>query len=615
MILGFSTLFIAICISIVAAYYSILGLTAIFAAAFWPVVIMGTALEAGKIMTTVWLHKNWQRAQIQYKLYLLPAVFMLMFLTSMGIFGFLSKAHIDQTSGSQESVAQVQRITTEIGRQKGIIERAEDRLKKLETVGTGVDANVQGQINTEQQRIDGALTRIKPAIDEQNQIIASQTKLYTDQIARIDEQLSTLQRYIDSNEVAKAQSMVGAASDGNWGTGTANAVRNWQAARNRDRTSLVSKLETLENNNPSISAARKEISRLRADADTQINESNKLINRLREQLGKTSSEDATKSLDEQQNIIKAANTEIDALTQKKYTLEAEYRKLEAEVGPVKYIAEFIYDGNTDKNLLEKAVRWVIILIVAVFDPLALVLILAGAKQIEWAMIDRRRRQPNVSQPIEEKSEEKKTETNFLYVRPVAEDYTITESVVNTQVTTEHTEPIVVNKTKVKRDIKKRRERKNKEEQIINEVSSLIAEETLTETESTPPAPELTARELQRIREAAPGKGRGAMYSTPIVPDNTPALGKASSTGFGNEYPSNPQKGDLFLRVDSLPNRLFKYNGNKWIEVDKNQTDVYAYEEQYIKYLVEQIDAGTHDPESLTDVEREQIQQYLRKNVQ
>jgi hypothetical protein len=121
--------------------------------------------------------------------------------------------------------------------------------------------------------------------------------------------------------------------------------------------------------------------------------------------------------------------------------------------------------------------------------------------------------------------------------------------------------------------------------------------------------------LQRIREAAPGEGRGAMYSTPIVPDNTPALGKASSTGFGNEYPSNPQKGDLFLRVDSLPNRLFKYNGNKWIEVDKNQTDVYAYEEQYIKYLVEQIDAGTHDPESLTDVEREQIQQYLRKNVQ
>jgi hypothetical protein len=400
--------------------------------------------------------------------------------------------------------------------------------------------------------------------------------------------------------------MVGAASDGNWGAGTANAVRNWQAARNRDRTSLVGKLEALENNNPSISAARKEISRLRADADTQINESNKLINRLREQLGKTSSEDATKSLDEQQNIIKAANTEIDTLTQKKYTLEAEYRKLEAEVGPVKYIAEFIYEGNADNNILEKAVRWVIILIVAVFDPLALVLILAGTKQIEWAIIDRRRRYP-----VEEKLEEKKTEPSL-----VAEDYTSTEPVINTQqVTTEHTEPIIVNKTKVKRDIKKRRERKNKEEQIINEVSALIAEETLAETESTPTEPELTARELQRIREAAPGRGRGAMYSTPIVPDNTPVLGKASSTGFGNEYPSNPQKGDLFLRVDFLPNRLFKYNGNKWIEVDKNQTDVYAYEEQYIKYLVEQIDAGKHDPESLTDVEREQIQQYLRKNVQ
>ena len=605
MILGFFTLAIAICISIVAAYYSILGLTAIFAAAFWPIVIMGSALESGKVMATVWLHKNWHRAGIQYKLYLVPAVFMLMFLTSMGIFGFLSKAHIDQTTGSQESVAQVQRIEVEVGRQKGIIERAEDRLKKLETVGTGVDANVQGQINTEQQRIDGAYARIKPAIDEQNQIIAGQTKLYTDQIARIDEQLSTLQRYIDSNEIAKAQSMVGTASDGNWGAGTAAAVRNWQAARNRDRTALVGKLEALENNNPSISAARKEISRLRADADTQINESNRLINRLREQLGKTSSEDANKALEEQQNIIKVANTEIDTLTQKKYALEAEYRKLEAEVGPVKYIAEFIYDGDADKNILEKAVRWVIILIVAVFDPLALVLILAGTKQIEWALQGiRTRREPTAVQPVDDKQLQHLSET----VTQFQEE--------NVQLRNDNNRLTNINNdlnSKLEKKTSKKSRQKS-DEDIINEVSELIAEETLTVTEPEP-APELTPREIQRIKEAVPGQNRGAMYSTPIVPDNSPIVGTASSTSFGNEYPANPQKGDLFLRVDFLPNRLFKYNGNKWIEVDKNQTDVYIYDEQYVKYLVEQIDAGKHDPELLTDVEREQIQQYLRKNVQ
>lgn len=599
MILGFTTLFIAICISIVAAYYSILGLTAIFAAAFWPVVIMGSALEAGKIMSTVWLHKNWHRAQIQYKLYLLPAVFMLMFLTSMGIFGFLSKAHIDQTSGSQESVAQVQRITTEIGRQKGIIERAEDRLKKLETAGTGVDANVQGQINTEQQRIDGAYARIKPAIDEQNQIIAGQTKLYTDQIARIDEQLSTLQRYIDSNEITKAQSMVGAASDGNWGAGTANAVRNWQAARNRDRTSLVGKLEALENNNPSISAARKEISRLRADADTQINESNKLINRLREQLGKTSSEDANRALDEQQNIIKTANTEIDALTQKKYTLEAEYRKLEAEVGPVKYIAEFIYEGSADKNILEKAVRWVIILIVAVFDPLALVLILAGTKQIEWALQGNRARQiPKTIQPVDD--------TQLQHLSATANQY----QEENTQLRKDNNRLADIN-VELSEKLEKKTSKKSKP--IIEEV--IDSPTPIAEPEKTQEEINLQIQqEVQRQREALPGPNRGVMYTKPIVADNLSTATIPSKASFGNEYPKNPGKGDLFLRVDFLPNRLFKYNGNKWIEVDKNQTDVYAYEEQYINYLVEQIDAGKHDPESLTDVEREQIQQYLRKNV-
>jgi hypothetical protein len=118
----------------------------------------------------------------------------------------------------------------------------------------------------------------------------------------------------------------------------------------------------------------------------------------------------------------------------------------------------------------------------------------------------------------------------------------------------------------------------------------------------------------RISEAAPGPNRGVMNSQPIQADNTPNLGKASNSDFGNAFPTSPEKGDVYLRTDYLPNRLFKFNGNKWIEVDKESTDVYAYEEAYIKHLIEEIEAGRYDADALTDVEREQIAEYLKKNA-
>ena len=99
------TLLVALSLSSVAAWYSIIGLTAIFAGAVIPVIIMGGILEIGKITTTVWLRKYWHRAGWLLKLYLVPAVIALALLTSMGIFGFLSKAHMDQgiTSGDVQA--------------------------------------------------------------------------------------------------------------------------------------------------------------------------------------------------------------------------------------------------------------------------------------------------------------------------------------------------------------------------------------------------------------------------------------------------------------------------------------------------------------------------------
>jgi hypothetical protein len=121
-----------------------------------------------------------------------------------------------------------------------------------------------------------------------------------------------------------------------------------------------------------------------------------------------------------------------------------------------------------------------------------------------------------------------------------------------------------------------------------------------------------------IPEALPGANRGVDMSkfipTGLQADNQFETAKASNTGFGNEYPANPAKGDIYLRTDYLPNRLFKFNGTKWIEVDKGQTDVYAYDEMYIKHLIDEIDTGRYDPDQLSEVERQQIQQYLERNA-
>ena len=114
MIFGIIILFVALTISAVAAFYSIVGLTALFASATTSIIIMGTSLEIGKIIATVWLHKYWDRASLKFKLYLVPAIIILMLVTSMGIFGYLSASHLDQGLPSGDIIAQVQLLDDKI---------------------------------------------------------------------------------------------------------------------------------------------------------------------------------------------------------------------------------------------------------------------------------------------------------------------------------------------------------------------------------------------------------------------------------------------------------------------------------------------------------------------
>ena len=168
--------------------------------------------------------------------------------------------------------------------------------------------------------------------------------------------------------------------------GVIKDIRTVQIPALKDRElKMLEKIDDVrKDESPVIQTARDEIQRLRESAEKQVVNSQALIERLRGQLAQTDKADEIDAaISEQAVKIKTAEDELDTLTEEKYALEAEYRKLEAEVGPIKYIAEFVYGEQADKNLLEEAVRWVIIIIIFVFDPLAVLLLIASQYTFEW----------------------------------------------------------------------------------------------------------------------------------------------------------------------------------------------------------------------------------------
>ena len=389
MILGILVLLSALSISAVAIYYSIAGLVAIFAAAAIPIIIMGTALEIGKLVTAVWLHRYWDRAVWWLKTYLSVAVVVLMFITSMGIFGYLSKAHIEQTSASTETTEKILQINTNIERLNVLISKAETKIDEIENAGANQNETIQIQIDREQERIDTAYSRIKPLVDEQNTIIRKElerldnkVKPYMVQVSQIDEDLSVLSDLLnrrDTDSIRRLQSIVGTRVDGRYGSRTARQVEEYREGLIAKRASVLEQIRLIESTeSPLVVAAKEELTRLRAIAEKEINDSNAIINRLREDIGTVAtSVDNTDFIQAQLTKINNWTDQVDTLTEEKYTLQADYRKLEAEVGPIKYIAEFVYGESADKDLLEEAVRWVIILIIFVFDPLAVLLLIAS----------------------------------------------------------------------------------------------------------------------------------------------------------------------------------------------------------------------------------------------
>jgi hypothetical protein len=387
---GIWTMLVALTISVVAAYYSIVGLTAIFAAAVVPVIIMGATLELGKVTAAIWLHSYWDTGAFLTKAYLTCAVVVLMFITSMGIFGFLSKAHIEQQAGSGSLVAQIERIDQEILREQQTIERANTAIDSFGERVSEADTSIEARIASQERIISDISSRLERDISTQNQIVSQSNGLLGPlqaDLERTEERRSQLRAAQAAGDIEALQALVGANVDGVLGPATRNRISEFEQELDSRRTDILTQLERLNNtDDPTVEAARAEITRLQQTANAEIARAQEAINSFREQLVTVTTADNTDAIAAQNAEINAANLRIDGILTRKFELEADLRVLEVEVGPVKYIAELVY-GETNTELLEQAVRWVIIVIVLVFDPLAIVLVLAGLSLLHREPID------------------------------------------------------------------------------------------------------------------------------------------------------------------------------------------------------------------------------------
>jgi len=277
MFLTLITFLSAISISVIAAGYSIIGLAAIFAGATVPIIAMGSALEVGKLVAASWLYQNWKNSLVPrlLKTYLFGAIVILVFITSMGIFGFLSKAHLDQVQPGSNNTLQIGLLDNQINQQQKIIDRSQNTLNQLD---------------------------------------------------------AALDKYIDMEYVTRG-------------------------LKEREKQ----KEERIELN----------------------------------------------------LAIKNASTEIAKLENEKFSYQKDQLKLEADVGPLKYIAELIYGEEEARTHFDEAVRLVIIILIFVFDPLAVLLLIAANISLRERKLKKRLEETNEKEKVEKNLERTKRQNQKL----------------------------------------------------------------------------------------------------------------------------------------------------------------------------------------------------------
>jgi len=343
----------------IAAYFSVLGLATIFAGAFIGIVIMAGALEFGKIVTAAYLHLFWDRLNYQ-KWLMATMVFVLMLITSLGIFGYLSKAHSEQTGDTAQAQSIVSRIDSEIAREENKIATYEERIG---TLGVA-KIDVSGSISQQEVIRDGAWDRVQGDIDyAQGQIESLRTQLTT-----LDSAVNDLrEKGVEVITTDEGGVFQGAETETIDYVAQANTLFDQQKEQ---RDQIRSDIEKQQNN----------IDRYRQQAQDTINGANAEIKRL-QQASTGDADEIIEKTDEYNLLIDQTYDKIDELKLEKFDSEQVILTLEREVGPIKYIAEVIYGQEDSVKYLDNAVRWVIYMLIFVFDPLAVLLLISSIGQV------------------------------------------------------------------------------------------------------------------------------------------------------------------------------------------------------------------------------------------
>ena len=360
-------LFSALAVSAVAAYFSIVGLMAIFNGLPLSILWMGIVLEIAKLVTASWIYQYWSRVKFLMKTYMVTAVIVLSIITSIGIFGFLSKAHIEQSANTGDALAEVQRIEQLIDRQRNKIEVAEERIDRIEAGG---NLDVTESIRQQEEIRDTAWERIQGDITyAEEQIESIRSSLDTD-IAQKQQELAELDAIVASYTT---QGTTGGAFNRTDNVAKGIEVREQQEPQRALINEQIQELRAYAEQQ--IAGYRNQITQYRADTQSTIDSANEEINRLRDQ--ETSSQDTKDAqIDSIQATIDDAYTQIEEYNATLFDKRAIVRDLEKEVGPIKYVAQLIY-GDDSASSIDSAVLILIMLLIFVFDPLAIVLVIAA----------------------------------------------------------------------------------------------------------------------------------------------------------------------------------------------------------------------------------------------
>ena len=371
MFIAYLTLLSALSISGVAIFYSVIGLATIFPGAFWPVVIMGSVLEVGKLITASWLYRHWKQTRFLLKTYLTIAVIVLSLITSMGIFGFLSKAHLEQNLAEDTVTQRIEIINNKISSQRTYIERQTliiDRAEKSLSVSGKSNSDA---ISIEQESIKAIEDKFKTLLAVETNTVKDLNDQLRTTLKDLNDRIRTLDK--DVSDVLNANKQF---------FNEERAAAELKASQKEEREQIANKIAEAEKTIAiKIAEAQARIEILKNDYTKDVAVIQARIDKLREGDVDDKSGVYSQIKEAEANILIAQNT-IDGLVVEREPLEAKMIKLEAEVGPIKYIAALAVDwGVTSEVKTSEAVRWVILIIICVFDPLAVLLLIAANQSL------------------------------------------------------------------------------------------------------------------------------------------------------------------------------------------------------------------------------------------